>query len=109
MGEMRMPFQKQILPADTSLPGGFGNGSIKILDRLGLTTTLCLLSLSVLSYFLAASNTHYGEVGLPNQAAFFDRLAAFIHQGNERSGRRAEVLSVGLYWRTPSAAALMAA
>ncbi len=75
---MRMPFQTQTPPADAPSPGGFDAGSIKILDRLGLTTTLCLLSFSVLSYFLAASNTHYGEVGLPNQAAFFDRLGASI-------------------------------
>ncbi|WP_211114172.1 hypothetical protein [Azospirillum sp. B510] len=36
-------------------------------------------------------------------------LTAFIHQGGERSGRRVEMINVGLYGRASSAAALTAA
>ena len=49
-----------------------------VIDKLGAVATLCLLIYSVLSYFLAASDARNGEVGLPNQAAFFARLAASI-------------------------------
>lgn len=36
------------------------------------------------------------------------KLAPFIHQGGERSGRRVEMINVGLHRRASSAAALTA-
>lgn len=48
------------------------------IDRLGIVATLLFLFYSALSYFLAASDAGGGEVGLPNQSAFFARLAASI-------------------------------
>ncbi|KAA0575121.1 hypothetical protein FZ983_26015 [Azospirillum sp. B21] len=49
-----------------------------VINRLGFIVTSFLLLYSALSYFLAASDARDGEVGLPNQAAFFARLAASI-------------------------------
>lgn len=51
---------------------------LEALDRIGFLVFLSLLSYSVLSYFLAAADARYGQMNLPNQAAFFARLANVV-------------------------------
>ncbi|WP_391347210.1 hypothetical protein [Azospirillum sp. A23] len=51
---------------------------IGTVDIYGLVTTLSLSIYTILSYFLASSDARHSEIDLPNQAAFFDRLAAAV-------------------------------
>ena len=70
----------------------------------------------VLDWFhLAMRVQHVAQAGkgwvtaVPAATELPTALAAFIHQGGERSGRRVEMINVGLYGRASSAAALTAA
>lgn len=78
VGEMSVRVTRKISLSSTA-PNCQNNRNIDtVIDRLGIIVTSILLLYSALSYFLAASDARVGEVGLPNQAAFFARLAASI-------------------------------